>query len=410
MKINKKLIHFLTSKKRFLVVYGGRGGGKSIGIADILISKSVTEKNIIILCAKQTQVSIKDSVYSLLKQRINDENLQSLFEFTDSEIRCILTKSKFIFKGLTDVENSIKSISNIKYAWVEEAQTVREDTWIVFTPSIRADNSQIFITFNPRYEDDIVYKEFILEDNPDASVVELNWFDNPLFPNVLRKQMEADKAKNYINYEYIWEGKIKKIDPHALWKPDMIVHSNKYGQLIRIVVAIDPSVTANSNSDACGIVVCGKTDDDKYVVLHDATMIASPSEWAHKAIQLYHQYKADRIVAETNQGGDLVQSVIRNIDNTVSYKGVFASKGKIIRAEPISALYEENKVIHTKVFSQLEKEMLTYTGEKNQKSPNCLDALVWGLTELSGRGVKVFRGTVKSSLTSSKTNLNNIRM
>ena len=308
--INKKLKHFLTSKKRFLVVYGGRGGSKSYQIANILVLKATTERNIVILCAKQLQTSIKDSVYSLLKSRIQELGLEQYFEFVDAEIRCLLTGAKFIFKGLSDVENTLKSLSNIKYCWVEEAQTLHEDTWRVLTPSIRAEESQIFITFNPRNEDDIVYKEFILKSNQLAEVVELNYPDNPHFPDVLRQEMEKDKSEDIYNYEYIWEGKIKKIDPKALWKRNMIKHLSEEErkefsthQLERIVVALDPSITSSTNSDACGIIVAGKFErENRYIILGDYTMVASPATWANKAIQLYQDYNADRIVAEVNQG------------------------------------------------------------------------------------------------------------
>ena len=409
--IHPKLEHFLTSKKRFLVVWGGRGGMKSWQISDILMTKTLTERNIVVLCTKQTQTSIADSVYSLIKKRIYDYNLQEFFQFTDKEIRCILTGSKFIFKGLLDPENSLKSLSNIKYCWVEEAQTLKEETWRILTPSIRAENSQIFVTFNPKDEQDIIYREFILQNNELADVVELQYWDNPFFPDVLRLEMERDKQRDYIMYEYIWEGKLKKIDPKALWKPNYIlIPAVKERQLSRIVVAIDPSITGKETSDACGIVVAGRySGEDRYIVLGDYTMIATPAIWARKAIELYQEYKADRIVAEVNQGGDMVETIIKNIDPTISYKAVHATRGKIIRAEPIAALYEEQQVDHVRHFAELEKELFTYTGEKGQQSPNRLDALVWALTELSGKGIKSMRGTIKSTYTM-QSKLSNIKM
>lgn len=409
--IHPKIEHFLTSKKRYLVIWGGRGGMKSWQVADILLLKSVSERNIIILCTKQTQTSIKDSVYGLIKQRIYDNNLQEYFQFTDAEIRCKLTGSKFIYKGLQDPENSLKSLANIKYCWIEESQTLHESTWKVLTPSIRAKDSQIFITFNPRSEQDIVYREFILYDNPLADVVEMQYWDNPFFPEVLRLEMEQDKIRDPILYEYIWEGKLKTIDPKALWKESYIsIPVGPHGELSRIVVAVDPSITGKETSDSCGIIVAAKyAKEDRYIVLGDYTLVATPAVWARKVIELYTTYKADRIVAEVNQGGDMVETILKNIDKKISYKGVHASRGKIVRAEPIAALYEDKRVDHIRHFRELEKELFTYTGEKGETSPNRLDALVYSLTELSGRGVRVMNRTVKSSYTS-RGQLSNIKM
>jgi len=404
-KVNYKLKPLYTSNKRYIVLYGGRGSGKSYAVADRIIYNALAEK-CIILCTKQFQASIRDSVYSLLKQRIEDLGVSDYFTYTDNEIRAV-TGSKIIFKGLQDPENTIKSISNIKYCWIEEAQILKESTFNILTPSIRANDSKIYITFNPLREDDIVYKEFVLKDNELASVININYYDNPNFPDVLRLEMEKDRRENLLKYEYVWEGKIQKVDPNALWKQSFIKYITEedktkyenFANLSRIVVAIDPSTTSKESSDACGLVVAGKVvNENKYVVLEDCTMISSPYTWATKAIDLYHKYNADRVVAEVNQGGDMVETIIKSIDSNIPYKGVYASRGKITRAEPIAVLYENEKVLHFNILPELEKEMLTYIG--NGKSPNRLDALVWALTELSGKSsVKVLSGSVKSTFT-----------
>jgi predicted phage terminase large subunit-like protein len=170
----------------------------------------------------------------------------------------------------------------------------------------------------------------------------------------------------------------------ALWKPQLIdearVHEDK--DLQQIIVAIDPAVTANANSDETGIVVVGKDFNNHYYVLEDLSGRHPPDKWGRIAINAFYEWEADRIVAEVNNGGDLVERLIRNIDNNVSYRSVRATRGKILRAEPIAALYEQRRVHHMDVFSELEQQMCSYTGETNS-SPDRLDALVWGLTELS---------------------------
>lgn len=150
----------------------------------------------------------------------------------------------------------------------------------------------------------------------------------------------------------------------------------------RIIVGVDPAVTNSENSDETGIVVCGIGQDGKYYVLEDASLKASPDTWARVAVESFFKHQADRIVAEVNNGGDLVERLIRTIDNTVPYTPVTASRGKIVRAEPIAALYEQRKVHHVGTLPELEDQMCSYTAG-SKKSPDRLDALVWALTELS---------------------------
>jgi len=153
-------------------------------------------------------------------------------------------------------------------------------------------------------------------------------------------------------------------------------------ELQRIVVAIDPAATSGEESDETGITVAGVNGDHGYV-LADRTLRASPEKWARKAIEAYYEFKADRIVAESNNGGEMVASVIRSADANVPVKLVTASRGKAIRAEPVSALYEQGRVHHIGTFPALEDQMAQFDpSETSQRSPDRMDALVWGITEL----------------------------
>jgi phage terminase large subunit-like protein len=150
--------------------------------------------------------------------------------------------------------------------------------------------------------------------------------------------------------------------------------------LTRIVVAIDPSATSTESADECGIIAAGLNWEGKAFVLADKTLRASPARWAADAITLYHELKADRIVAEVNNGGEMVAQVIRSIDPSVSYKAVTASRGKQTRAEPIASFYEQGRVHHVGDFELLEDQMTSWV--PGEKSPDRMDALVWALTEL----------------------------
>jgi phage terminase large subunit-like protein len=181
--------------------------------------------------------------------------------------------------------------------------------------------------------------------------------------------------------------------PGALWARSTIDDSRIYEvpvDMTRVVVAIDPAASSEEKSDETGIVVVGMArDKDGYArgyVLEDGSLKGSPEEWARKAISLYRKWEADKIVAEKNQGGEMVESVIRAVDRSAPIKLVHASRGKIIRAEPISALYEQKRVHHVGLFDKLEDQMCTFSVDNirgnGMGSPDRVDALVWGLTEL----------------------------
>ena len=154
----------------------------------------------------------------------------------------------------------------------------------------------------------------------------------------------------------------------------------------RIIVAIDPAVTATKTSDETGIVVAGKDKEGKYYVLEDASGRYSPKVWAELAISLFEKYKADLIVAENNNGGQLVEYTLRTKSNDIPFKSVFASRGKRTRAEPIASLYEQKKVHHVGLHIQLEDQLCNWEAMSGDPSPDRLDAMVWALSELSGRG------------------------
>ena len=172
----------------------------------------------------------------------------------------------------------------------------------------------------------------------------------------------------------------------ALWNLKLIdearLTQNDEKELTNIVVAIDPAVTNNANSDETGIVVVGKDNNNQFYVLEDASGKMTPDEWARKSINLFYDWDADKIVAETNNGGDLVERLLRNFDVNIAYRSVQATRGKLVRAEPIASLYEQRRVHHMGVFPELESQMCTYTGQL-RPSPDRLDALVWGMTELN---------------------------
>jgi phage terminase large subunit-like protein len=166
------------------------------------------------------------------------------------------------------------------------------------------------------------------------------------------------------------------------WIEDCRIAPHEMPPLIRIVTAIDPAVTSGEESDETGIVTAGLSADGRFFILADDTLRASPNMWANKAVDAYKFWKSDRIIAEGNNGGDMIINLLHQVDRNVATKKVTATRGKQLRAEPISALYEQYRVHHVGAFPALEDQMVMWTPE-SKESPDRLDALVWALTELS---------------------------
>jgi phage terminase large subunit-like protein len=238
-------------------------------------------------------------------------------------------------------------------------------------------NPRTVIATTPRPTE--LIKELVAR--PDVHVTRGSTWDNAQnlpegFLQQLRERYEGTRlGRQEIDAEIL-------IDvPGALWRMEDIQRIAQAPQLKRVVVAIDPAVSANEGSDETGIVVCGIDAANAFYVLEDASMRGSPNQWATRAIALYREWQADRIVAEVNQGGDLVENTLRAIDRNVSFKAVRATRGKYTRAEPISALYERKLAFHVGKFGELEAQMLSFLPDM-PKSPDRADALVWAGTEL----------------------------
>ncbi len=176
--------------------------------------------------------------------------------------------------------------------------------------------------------------------------------------------------------------------PGALWQRGMIeaTRTSAHPELSRVVVAIDPAVSASEDADETGIIVAGRDAKGHGYVLADASGRYAPAEWARAAIAAYGAHQADRIVAEINNGGDMVEATLRMIDPNVPFSAVRAAHGKVARAEPVAALYEQGRIHHIGAFAQLEDQMCSFTSDFDRKaasySPDRVDALVWALTEL----------------------------
>ena len=198
----------LFNPHRYKVYYGGRGSSKSWSVARALLLQGYA-RPLRILCAREIQRSISDSVHKLLSEQLSILGLDGFYTITRDAIRGA-NGTEFIFKGLRMNPQEIKSTEGIDLCWVEEAQAVSAESWDVLIPTIRKPKSEIWLTFNPLDENDPTYQRFILHAPKDALVCKVNYDGNPAFPDVLRKEMEWLKERDYESYLHIWEGEVRK--------------------------------------------------------------------------------------------------------------------------------------------------------------------------------------------------------
>ena len=205
IKIAKPFLPLISEKIRYKLYHGGRGGGKSYAFADALLAKGLKEK-LLIACFREIQDSIEDSVYKLLKDRIEFYGLEE-YKILRDEIVNQLNGTRFVFKGLRDQDSQkIKSLEGVDIAWVEEWQSISKKSWEMLAPTIRKDRSEIWISMNRDGENDPIWKA--LAANPDnrTLVVKVNYYDNPFCPDELRLQAEKCKSEDLDAYRHIWEG------------------------------------------------------------------------------------------------------------------------------------------------------------------------------------------------------------
>jgi predicted phage terminase large subunit-like protein len=275
------------------------------------------------------------------------------------------------------------------HAWADElgAWNYASDTWNMLQLGLRLGaHPRCLVTTTPRPIK--LLKELVARDGKDVVVTRGSTFDNAanLPPNFLSQIKERYEGTRLGRQEL--HAELLTDTPGALWQLEWLDRDRVMqapSELKRIVVAIDPAGSSAEGADETGIVVAGIGGDGYAYVIEDLSGRYSPSDWARRAIDAYRRHKADRIIAEQNFGGEMVAATLRSIDRSVSFKSVHASRGKVIRAEPVAALYEQGKVHHVGTFAQLEDQLCSFAQDFDRSrdgSPDRLDALVWALTEL----------------------------
>ena len=301
--------------------------------------------------------------------------------------------SKIIVAGLDDKDRVEKVLGN-EYAtiFINEASQIVYDSYEMLGTRLNAKGVplRVLIDYNPPSTQHWGYKIFHKRKFPDGrevpkddyAVIKMNPSDN--IQNISEQYIKyletlsISKRKRFLMGEY-------GTDEGSLWKREWINYKKQALELVRVVVGVDPS--GSVEGDEIGIIVVAQGNDNKKYVLADYSLHGTPQEWSSEVIAAYDKYQADCIVAEKNYGGDMVEATITQMGTrNVNVELVTATRGKVVRAEPISAMYERGEVFHVEPLMELEDELCTWKPLEDKKSPNRLDALVWALTNLSSEG------------------------
>lgn len=367
---------FRDSDATFRGFVGGRGAGKSfIGAYDLL---------------RRAKPGRLYGAYAPTYKMLQDAAMRSFVEIgqglayirevNKADMRVTLGNgAEVLFRSLDNPESARGP--NLSGAWLDEASLVAREAYSIVIACLRQGGEQGWLsaTFTPKGMAHWTYDVFGTG-KPGTALFHARTKENPFLPptfyDAVRAQYTSFLAQQELEGEFIgdMEG--------ALWRRSNIEQYRvpHAPPLFRVVVAIDPAATNTEGSDETGIVVAGLDELGDAYVLDDLSLKASPHTWGTQAVNAYRRYQADRIVAEVNNGGDMVELTIRTVDLNASYKAVHASRGKMVRAEPVAALYEQGRVHHVGTLPDLENQLCQWV--PGDKSPDRLDALVWAITEL----------------------------
>jgi PBSX family phage terminase large subunit len=388
---NYKELFKYKSSSRYYVITGGRGSGKSFTVNTFLLNLTY-EIGHVILFTRWTMVSAHISIIPEFIDKIEALGKHDDFDIQTTEIVNKITGSRIIFKGIKTSQGTatanLKSIAGVTTWVLDEAEELTdEDVFDKIDLSIRHKElpNKVILVMNPSFKTHWVYQRFVKHKRNDTTYIHTTYLNNRRnLSQSFIDQAENLKVINQHRYNHLFLGHWLDQADGLLWNRNIIerLRIETKPDLKRIVVAIDPAISANENSDETGIIVCANDSIGNGYVLEDLSGKYSPNEWANIAVNAFKRWDADCIVAEKNQGGDMVSSVLRSQNATARIKLVTATKGKYVRAEPIFSLYEQNKIYHVGMFPILETQMITFNPDKVDKSPDRVDALVWGFTEL----------------------------
>ena len=411
----KQVVH--DGDWRFWIIKAGRGFGKTKAGACwmkkcILNHQPIDGRDdIYAICGPTHKDITQVMVPALINEFPPAERKKIQWNKTDGVIKFPNGAIAYSYSSETEIRGP-----NVSKAWVDELAKWwnPDEQFTTLRYAVRIGTPQIVITTTPKKTIRTIRSLVLSSINePEKYVlVEGDSFENTYLPESYREDLESMRGTRKFRQEAL--GELLDDGEDTLF-PEKVINDNRCQsasqgdgprvnlpqdvQLIKIVVSIDPAGTAHPDSDETGIVVAGIDSKLHAYVLEDASGRYTPDGWASKAIQLYNDYQANYILAETNFGKDMVENTIKTLSPHIPFKAVTASRGKLLRAEPIAAKYSQNFVHHVgspKRFEKLEDQMLVFTGapSTDNRKDDRLDALVWALTELLITGRPVYRSFI----------------
>lgn len=408
-KKQQEAIDLLSSDPKYTLLYGGSRSGKSFIIIYAIIHRALKEpgsRHLIVRFAfnHAKQSLWHDTIPKVMKLCFN--GVPSTWNKSDWFIE-FSNGSQIWLGGLDDKDRTEKVLGN-EYAsiFINEASQISYSSYaILLTRLAQKTNltNRIYLDCNPPSTQHWTYKLFIQHVNPDSNEAldEKYYSHMRMNPDDNLDNLPEDYIESVLNtlshrqQKRFRFGEFMDDIEGALWTYDIIdkyrvneLPTDQHGKpaLKTIVTAIDPSGTATQSSDEAGIVTAGIGYDGHFYVLDDVSGIMSPNQWATYGIRNLYKWEGDRIVAETNQGWDMVKAVIHNIEPTVRVIDVVAKKNKFARAEPVVGLYERGQVHHLGRLDKLEDQMTSWDSREAKESPGRIDALVYAITDLMGKG------------------------
>lgn len=385
---------------KYTLLSGGSRSGKTFALCVFIVVRA---------CRVKGRHAILRFHFNDCKQSIGMDTLPKVLDLM--QVRYTLNKADWVFTiqqtgseiwiGGLDDKDRVEKILGKEFCtiYINEASQISYHAYQTaltrLAQRVEGVENRVFIDCNPPTRDHWLYALFKLHADPHNrnmpmpnaeayGYLDMNPLDNVenlpdgYIDDVLSNLDERQRAR-------FRDGEWLDRRLGSLWSMDTIISSRVPAAptLRRIIVAVDPAVTSKEDSDETGIVVAGAASDGHIYILADYSLSASPATWGREVVEAYNRHGADCVVAEVNQGGDLVERNIRIIKPTISYKQIRATRGKALRAEPVAAMYEQGKVHHVGVMQELETQMCEWSPQVTTYSPDRLDALVWAVTELS---------------------------
>lgn len=396
----------LASGAKYNLLYGGSRSGKTFLLVYVTIVRA--------LKAADTRHAIFRLHFNHAKQSVFNETIPNVMRVcfpglpvTYNQVDCTVTfhnGSSIVVGGLDDKERTEKILGlEFSTIYLNEASQIPFPSFqLAQTRLAQKSNlhNKFYVDCNPPNKSHWIYKFFIKKVDPVSNLPLAhpdNYVNMRLNPEGNRVNLSDDYISDVLGNlserqrKRFLLGEFLDDNPYALFKRENI-DSNRAPKascfgVTRVVIGVDPAVTSAETSDSTGIVACASSDNGHYYVLADHTINASPLVWAGEVVKAYHLHKADRVIGEVNNGGDLIETTLRTVDPTIPFRPVHATRGKAIRAEPIAALYEQGKVHHMGALTELEDQMCEWVpNDPRAPSPDRMDALVWAITDLMSHG------------------------